>query len=350
MSNRSAGSSEPSVSRAVSLSRWTVRNPGPRPRSTTAITTFKRLGVSNTIPSSTGPTPVRCTRSPVARFSTTRAYRASSTHTGITRVPSDRSPLGRETSRPVLWTDRRHATQTAADGARAGKRSGQRSTCQRSVAASRCPRVRSRGSAGRRRARTVPCRALRLASCWLARRPRRHRRFGRGRAMGEVCTTSCTDGRRRSHRPCWNRRADPASSRPAHRRSAASRTDRLLRRSAGSPCRSRAEMRCNDTLPLAPGPELCRQSSLTRASRTRRGPLFAGQLIGSATRRSLGQSRPGYRFDRAAPPSNCPAPQHRGTEESVVATKWSATRIRVSRTAGRPCTTSGSIEMELCAN
>ena len=185
---------------------------------------------------------------------------------------------------PVLWTDRRYATQTAADRTRSGKSSGRRSPRQRSAAASRCPRVRSRGPTGRRRARTVSCRTLRFASRWLASRPPGHRRFSRGRAMGEVCATSCTDGRRRSHRPCWDRRADPAASRPAHRRSAASRTDRLPRRSARRPYRSRAEMRCSDTRPLAPGAQLCRQGSLTRASRTSRGSLFAGWLIDSAAR------------------------------------------------------------------
>ena len=284
MSNRSAGSSEPSVSRSVSASRWTVRNPGPRPGSTTATTTFKRLGVSNTIPSSTGPPPVTCTRSPIACFSTTRAYRAASARPGITGAPSGRARLRCETSRPVLWADRRYATETTSDRTRSGKSSGRRSPHQRSAAAPRCPRVRSRGPTGRRRARAVSCRTLRFASRWLASRPPGHRRFSRGRAMGEVCAASCTDGRRRSHRPCWNRRADPAASRPAHRRSAASRTDRLPRRSARRPHRSRAEMRCNDTRPLARGAQFCRQGSLTRASRTSHGSLFAGWLIDSAAR------------------------------------------------------------------
>ena len=88
-----------------------------------------------------------------------------------------------------------------------------------------------------------------------------------------------------SHRPCWDRRADPAASRPAHRRSAASRTDRLPRRSARRPHRSRAEMRCNDTRPLARGAQFCRQGSLARSkSRAGRGSLFAGWLIDSAAR------------------------------------------------------------------
>jgi hypothetical protein len=47
-------------------------NIGPRTGSTTATTTFKRLGVSNTIPSSLGPLPATLTRSPISVDSTLR--------------------------------------------------------------------------------------------------------------------------------------------------------------------------------------------------------------------------------------------------------------------------------------
>ena len=45
-------------------------NTGPRTGSTTATTTFNRLGVSNTIPSSAGPAPATLTKSPIAVDST----------------------------------------------------------------------------------------------------------------------------------------------------------------------------------------------------------------------------------------------------------------------------------------
>jgi hypothetical protein len=52
-----------------------VRNIGPRSGSTTATTSFERLGVSKTMPSRAGPTPATLTRSPIAGVSTGRAYR-----------------------------------------------------------------------------------------------------------------------------------------------------------------------------------------------------------------------------------------------------------------------------------
>jgi hypothetical protein len=94
MSKRSAGSSEPSVSRSVSVPGWTVRNPGPRPGTMTATTTFTRLGVSNTIPSSAGSPPVTRTRSPMAGLSTTRAYRARGARLRIALHHPDRPALG----------------------------------------------------------------------------------------------------------------------------------------------------------------------------------------------------------------------------------------------------------------
>ncbi len=68
--------------------------PAHGPESTTATTTFTRLGVSNTIPSSAESPPVTRTKSPMAGVSTTRAYRARSARLRITRSPADRPPFG----------------------------------------------------------------------------------------------------------------------------------------------------------------------------------------------------------------------------------------------------------------
>src|SRR4029077_16453729 len=70
----SARSCGPSCPRAVSDFGLTVRNTGPRLESNTATTTFELLGVSNTTPSSAGPTPATDTSSPTVISSTNRAY------------------------------------------------------------------------------------------------------------------------------------------------------------------------------------------------------------------------------------------------------------------------------------
>jgi hypothetical protein len=70
-SNRNAGSSAPSFSRSLSAFGWTVLNTGPRTGSTTATTTFVRLGVSKTIPSRARAAPETLTRSPISVESTT---------------------------------------------------------------------------------------------------------------------------------------------------------------------------------------------------------------------------------------------------------------------------------------
>jgi hypothetical protein len=63
-SSRRARSSGLSSVRVLSVLGCTVRNTGPRTRSTTATTTFELLGVSNTIPASPGPPSVSVTSSP----------------------------------------------------------------------------------------------------------------------------------------------------------------------------------------------------------------------------------------------------------------------------------------------
>ena len=93
MSDRNAGSCEPSFSRSVSVFGWTVRNPGPRRGSTTATTTFEGLGVSYTIPSRAGPAPATLTRSPIAAVSTTRAYRAQAARLSATAATAGRPPV-----------------------------------------------------------------------------------------------------------------------------------------------------------------------------------------------------------------------------------------------------------------
>ena len=72
--SRSARSSGPSSVRSVSVLGWTTRNTGPRPGSTTATMTFDLLGVSNTIPSSSGPPSATFTSSPALVGSIDAAY------------------------------------------------------------------------------------------------------------------------------------------------------------------------------------------------------------------------------------------------------------------------------------
>ena len=74
ISNRNVLSSEPSSSRSVNWLGATVRNSGPRSGSTTATTTFDRLGTSNTIPSRADPPAPTLTSSPIEVISTDRAY------------------------------------------------------------------------------------------------------------------------------------------------------------------------------------------------------------------------------------------------------------------------------------
>jgi hypothetical protein len=65
-SKRNAGSSAPSFWRSLSAFGWTVLNTGPRTGSTTATTTFVRLGVSKTIPSRARAALATLTRSPIS--------------------------------------------------------------------------------------------------------------------------------------------------------------------------------------------------------------------------------------------------------------------------------------------
>jgi hypothetical protein len=74
MSSRNVLSSEPSSSRSVNWLGLTVRSSGPRTGSTTATTTFERLGTSNTIPSRAGLPAPTLTSSPIEVISTDRAY------------------------------------------------------------------------------------------------------------------------------------------------------------------------------------------------------------------------------------------------------------------------------------
>jgi hypothetical protein len=119
----------------------------------------------------------------------------------LSRAPSNqRSMIGSwslrcDHLRAVLWADQRHQTQATAHSTGPGKGSRRRSARQRGAATSHRSRVGPRRPAHRRRARAISGCTLRFASRRLARRPTGHRRFRRGRAMGEVRATCCTDGR-----------------------------------------------------------------------------------------------------------------------------------------------------------
>ena len=254
------------VVRALRLAlgqRLTLDRPEPRatPGSTTATTTFKRLGVSNTIPSSTGPPPVTCTRSPIASFSTTRAYRAASARPGIARAPSSRARryCG-------LIDDTRHRPRpTARDLARAvdGGRHVNAALRHLDVHASD-PEAQRVADA--------------LARFLVARCDSHHAGW---RVVRQVVVDSAADAP-------WEkcaRRAVPMvaddlialagtagrTQLPHAQHIAAQRRAEQIASHVDQPAdpyRSRAEMRCSDTGPLAPGARLCR-SGPAHASKSR---------------------------------------------------------------------------------
>jgi hypothetical protein len=114
-SNRNAGSFAPSCCRSLSAFGWTVLNTGPRTGSTTATTTFKRLGVSNTIPSRARSGPATLTRSPIAVDSTTPSLPVARPVSFATAVAAGGSP-GRYGGR---IDPERNRSQTARQLARA---------------------------------------------------------------------------------------------------------------------------------------------------------------------------------------------------------------------------------------
>ncbi len=95
-SSRSARSSRlPSV-RVLSVLGWTVRKTGPRARSMTATITFEWLGVSNTIPSSSGPSSATFTSSPAPIDSITASVLVPALlRAPVRRVRSGRARVGR---------------------------------------------------------------------------------------------------------------------------------------------------------------------------------------------------------------------------------------------------------------
>jgi hypothetical protein len=81
-----------------------VRNVGPRPGSTTATTTFERLGTSKTIPSKSGPRPATLTSSPGAIVSTGKRYRAGAPQRSAGRYhQSETTPAFRFERRRRRW-------------------------------------------------------------------------------------------------------------------------------------------------------------------------------------------------------------------------------------------------------
>jgi hypothetical protein len=209
-SNRNAASCAPWSGRSLSALGWTVLNTGPRTGSTTATTTFKRLGVSNTIPSRLGPAPATLTRSPIAVDSTTPSLPVARR----VRFAAGRSP-GRYGERIDAG---RHRSQTARQLARA------------------VDDGRNVGAALRH-----------LASRRLASRPSGCRRLGGRRALGEMRATRGTARRAGSHQSVWRSRAHAARPRSTHRRSAAGGGDRRPRRSVRSPQRPRVTVRNGDS-------------------------------------------------------------------------------------------------------
>jgi len=102
---RNARSSGPSSARSVKAAGWTVRNVGPRPGSTTATTTFEWLGMSNTIPSRSGPRPATLTSSPGPIVSTGKRYRARCSISGaLAAVNRNWEPRRRSATEKVAPT------------------------------------------------------------------------------------------------------------------------------------------------------------------------------------------------------------------------------------------------------
>ena len=200
-SNRNAGSSAPSCCRSLNAFGWTVLNTGPRTGSTTATTTFKRLGVSNTIPSSACAGPATLTRSPIAVDSTTSSLPVAWRVGFATAVTAAGSP-GRYGER---IDPERHRSQTARQLARAvddGRGVG--AALRHLDIHGSEPEAQERG----RRARAVLGRTLRFASRGLASRPAGCRRLSGRRTLGEVRATRGAARRPGSHQPEWRPRAD----------------------------------------------------------------------------------------------------------------------------------------------
>ena len=99
-SSRRARSSGLSSVRALSVLGCTVRNTGPRTRSTTATTTFELLGVSNTIPASSEPPSVSVTSSPAPIDSIAASVLGGGIRKPKRRVRADGA---RGFERPTSW-------------------------------------------------------------------------------------------------------------------------------------------------------------------------------------------------------------------------------------------------------